>query len=102
MSEQHLIATQVVYSAAARVFVGRWAVQAQTALPCVCIVLTSVCALFHRLILTCPLCAFSHEHVFALYSENMLFLVKVAFDPHPHMRVPGMPPSLTGIPGGKP
>uniref|UniRef100_A0A7N8XYF4 Transducin-like enhancer protein 1 n=1 Tax=Mastacembelus armatus TaxID=205130 RepID=A0A7N8XYF4_9TELE len=27
---------------------------------------------------------------------------KVGFDPHPHMRVPGMPPSLTGIPGGKP
>uniref|UniRef100_A0A671UVL3 Transducin-like enhancer protein 1 n=1 Tax=Sparus aurata TaxID=8175 RepID=A0A671UVL3_SPAAU len=26
----------------------------------------------------------------------------VGFDPHPHMRVPGMPPSLTGIPGGKP
>uniref|UniRef100_A0A8C4HS83 Groucho/TLE N-terminal Q-rich domain-containing protein n=1 Tax=Dicentrarchus labrax TaxID=13489 RepID=A0A8C4HS83_DICLA len=26
----------------------------------------------------------------------------VSFDPHPHMRVPGMPPSLTGIPGGKP
>uniref|UniRef100_A0A8C7V523 Groucho/TLE N-terminal Q-rich domain-containing protein n=1 Tax=Oncorhynchus mykiss TaxID=8022 RepID=A0A8C7V523_ONCMY len=24
------------------------------------------------------------------------------FDPHPHMRVPGMPPSLSGIPGGKP
>uniref|UniRef100_A0A7N8Y426 Transducin-like enhancer protein 1 n=1 Tax=Mastacembelus armatus TaxID=205130 RepID=A0A7N8Y426_9TELE len=28
--------------------------------------------------------------------------VAVGFDPHPHMRVPGMPPSLTGIPGGKP
>uniref|UniRef100_A0A8C8FGS3 Groucho/TLE N-terminal Q-rich domain-containing protein n=1 Tax=Oncorhynchus tshawytscha TaxID=74940 RepID=A0A8C8FGS3_ONCTS len=26
----------------------------------------------------------------------------VGFDPHPHMRVPGMPPSLSGIPGGKP
>ncbi|XP_067839235.1 transducin-like enhancer protein 1 isoform X4 [Heptranchias perlo] len=26
----------------------------------------------------------------------------VGFDPHPHMRVPGMPPNLTGIPGGKP
>uniref|UniRef100_A0A3B3WQS2 Groucho/TLE N-terminal Q-rich domain-containing protein n=1 Tax=Poecilia mexicana TaxID=48701 RepID=A0A3B3WQS2_9TELE len=26
----------------------------------------------------------------------------VGFDPHPHMRVPGMPPSLAGIPGGKP
>uniref|UniRef100_A0A4W5R7I9 Groucho/TLE N-terminal Q-rich domain-containing protein n=1 Tax=Hucho hucho TaxID=62062 RepID=A0A4W5R7I9_9TELE len=25
-----------------------------------------------------------------------------SFDPHPHMRVPGMPPSLSGIPGGKP
>uniref|UniRef100_A0A668AXD9 Transducin-like enhancer protein 1 n=1 Tax=Myripristis murdjan TaxID=586833 RepID=A0A668AXD9_9TELE len=29
-------------------------------------------------------------------------MVSVGFDPHPHMRVPGMPPSLTGIPGGKP
>ncbi|XP_053322938.1 transducin-like enhancer protein 4 isoform X3 [Spea bombifrons] len=26
----------------------------------------------------------------------------VGFDPHHHMRVPGMPPNLTGIPGGKP
>ncbi|XP_034726995.1 transducin-like enhancer protein 1 isoform X1 [Etheostoma cragini] len=26
----------------------------------------------------------------------------VGFDPHSHMRVPGMPPSLSGIPGGKP
>ncbi|KAJ7421644.1 Transducin-like enhancer protein 4 [Willisornis vidua] len=26
----------------------------------------------------------------------------VGFDPHHHMRVPGIPPSLTGIPGGKP
>ncbi|KAJ8380891.1 hypothetical protein SKAU_G00016690 [Synaphobranchus kaupii] len=26
----------------------------------------------------------------------------VGFDPHPHMRVPGMPPNLPGIPGGKP
>uniref|UniRef100_A0A4W3HZC8 Groucho/TLE N-terminal Q-rich domain-containing protein n=1 Tax=Callorhinchus milii TaxID=7868 RepID=A0A4W3HZC8_CALMI len=26
----------------------------------------------------------------------------VGFDPHSHMRVPGMPPNLTGIPGGKP
>uniref|UniRef100_A0A8C4RIS5 TLE family member 1, transcriptional corepressor n=1 Tax=Erpetoichthys calabaricus TaxID=27687 RepID=A0A8C4RIS5_ERPCA len=26
----------------------------------------------------------------------------VGFDPHPHMRVPGIPPSLAGIPGGKP
>ncbi|XP_041756220.1 transducin-like enhancer protein 1 isoform X6 [Coregonus clupeaformis] len=26
----------------------------------------------------------------------------VGFDPHPHMRVPGMPPSLSAIPGGKP
>ncbi|XP_069786471.1 transducin-like enhancer protein 1 isoform X6 [Narcine bancroftii] len=26
----------------------------------------------------------------------------VGFDPHPHMRVPAMPPNLTGIPGGKP
>uniref|UniRef100_A0A674B265 Transducin-like enhancer protein 1 n=1 Tax=Salmo trutta TaxID=8032 RepID=A0A674B265_SALTR len=29
-------------------------------------------------------------------------MVGVGFDPHPHMRVPGMPPSLSGIPGGKP
>ncbi|XP_054253375.1 transducin-like enhancer protein 4 isoform X14 [Pelecanus crispus] len=26
----------------------------------------------------------------------------VGFDPHHHMRVPGIPPNLTGIPGGKP
>uniref|UniRef100_A0A8C9VPW0 Groucho/TLE N-terminal Q-rich domain-containing protein n=1 Tax=Scleropages formosus TaxID=113540 RepID=A0A8C9VPW0_SCLFO len=26
----------------------------------------------------------------------------VGFDPHPHMRVPGIPPNLPGIPGGKP
>uniref|UniRef100_A0A8C5M8H7 TLE family member 1, transcriptional corepressor n=1 Tax=Leptobrachium leishanense TaxID=445787 RepID=A0A8C5M8H7_9ANUR len=26
----------------------------------------------------------------------------VGFDPPPHMRVPGMPPNLAGIPGGKP
>uniref|UniRef100_A0A673UDS1 TLE family member 4, transcriptional corepressor n=1 Tax=Suricata suricatta TaxID=37032 RepID=A0A673UDS1_SURSU len=26
----------------------------------------------------------------------------VGFDPHHHMRVPAMPPNLTGIPGGKP
>uniref|UniRef100_A0A8C9VWF2 Transducin-like enhancer protein 4 n=1 Tax=Scleropages formosus TaxID=113540 RepID=A0A8C9VWF2_SCLFO len=26
----------------------------------------------------------------------------VGFDPHHHMRVPGMPPNLSGIPGGKP
>uniref|UniRef100_A0A673YKN5 Transducin-like enhancer protein 1 n=1 Tax=Salmo trutta TaxID=8032 RepID=A0A673YKN5_SALTR len=29
-------------------------------------------------------------------------MVGAGFDPHPHMRVPGMPPSLSGIPGGKP
>uniref|UniRef100_A0A8C9WEU1 Groucho/TLE N-terminal Q-rich domain-containing protein n=1 Tax=Scleropages formosus TaxID=113540 RepID=A0A8C9WEU1_SCLFO len=28
--------------------------------------------------------------------------VAVGFDPHPHMRVPGIPPNLPGIPGGKP
>uniref|UniRef100_A0A8K9XSZ6 Groucho/TLE N-terminal Q-rich domain-containing protein n=1 Tax=Oncorhynchus mykiss TaxID=8022 RepID=A0A8K9XSZ6_ONCMY len=26
----------------------------------------------------------------------------VGFDPHHHMRVPGLPPNLSGIPGGKP
>ncbi|MGH0169508.1 UNVERIFIED_CONTAM: hypothetical protein FKN15_077029 [Acipenser sinensis] len=26
----------------------------------------------------------------------------VSFDPHHHMRVPGIPPNLSGIPGGKP
>uniref|UniRef100_A0A8C6ZUE0 TLE family member 1, transcriptional corepressor n=1 Tax=Nothoprocta perdicaria TaxID=30464 RepID=A0A8C6ZUE0_NOTPE len=26
----------------------------------------------------------------------------VGFDPPPHMRVPGIPPNLAGIPGGKP
>ena len=31
---------------------------------------------------------------------NVFF--KVGFDPHSHMRVAGLPPSLTGIPGGKP
>uniref|UniRef100_A0A674MMI6 Transducin-like enhancer protein 1 n=1 Tax=Takifugu rubripes TaxID=31033 RepID=A0A674MMI6_TAKRU len=36
-------------------------------------------------------------------SRRVCFLLlQVGFDPHPHMRVPGMPPSLTGIPGGKP
>uniref|UniRef100_A0A3P8V5P6 Transducin-like enhancer protein 1 n=1 Tax=Cynoglossus semilaevis TaxID=244447 RepID=A0A3P8V5P6_CYNSE len=34
----------------------------------------------------------------AAYSRSPM----VGFDPHPHMRVPGIPPSLTGIPGGKP
>ncbi|XP_062369680.1 transducin-like enhancer protein 4 isoform X1 [Cinclus cinclus] len=29
-------------------------------------------------------------------------VVGVGFDPHHHMRVPGIPPNLTGIPGGKP
>ncbi|XP_074021990.1 transducin-like enhancer protein 4 isoform X4 [Numenius arquata] len=29
-------------------------------------------------------------------------VVSVGFDPHHHMRVPGIPPNLTGIPGGKP
>uniref|UniRef100_A0A8C9WAX8 Groucho/TLE N-terminal Q-rich domain-containing protein n=1 Tax=Scleropages formosus TaxID=113540 RepID=A0A8C9WAX8_SCLFO len=29
-------------------------------------------------------------------------MVCVGFDPHPHMRVPGIPPNLPGIPGGKP
>lgn len=27
---------------------------------------------------------------------------QVGFDPPPHMRVPGIPPNLAGIPGGKP
>uniref|UniRef100_A0A8D0A2V2 Uncharacterized protein n=1 Tax=Sander lucioperca TaxID=283035 RepID=A0A8D0A2V2_SANLU len=26
----------------------------------------------------------------------------VGFDPHHHIRVPGLPPNLSGIPGGKP
>lgn len=40
--------------------------------------------------------------VFAYMMSVFAFFLKVGFDPHPHMRVPGMPPSLTGIPGGKP
>ena len=27
---------------------------------------------------------------------------QVGFDPHHHIRVPGLPPNLSGIPGGKP
>lgn len=30
------------------------------------------------------------------------FLVQAGFDPHPHMRAPGLPASLTSISGGKP
>lgn len=33
----------------------------------------------------------------------VLFLfVQAGFDPHPHMRAPGLPASLTSISGGKP
>lgn len=83
MSGQHLIATQVVYSAAAWVClcwtsVGRWSVQTQRALPmCLLCAHKCMCVLFHWLILTCPHFAYSHEPKFALYSRNMFFLSRL-------------------------
>lgn len=63
----------------------------------VCFVLLSVCVLFHRLVWT-----YLWVCVCTVLIKCVCSLFKVGFDPHPHMRVPGMPPSLTGIPGGKP
>lgn len=67
----------------------------------VCFMIISVCVLFHRLVLTSAVCRYLWVCVCIVFKKCLLFL-KVGFDPHPHMRVPGMPPSLTGIPGGKP
>lgn len=36
------------------------------------------------------------------FVECVLLLLQAGFDPHPHMRAPGLPASLTSIPGGKP
>lgn len=70
---------------------------------CVSFALMSVYALFHRLVLTCEhFCQFSWVFVSPGLIKCLFSVQKVGFDPHPHMRVPGMPPSLTGIPGGKP
>lgn len=68
----------------------------------VCFVLMSVCVLFHRLVLTCVFCQLPWLCVCTELIKCLFSVPKVGFDPHPHMRVPGMPPSLTGIPGGKP
>lgn len=67
----------------------------------VCSVLLSVCVPCHRTLLTCErVCP--KVPVSTVLIQSLCLLFKVGFDPHPHMRVPGMPPSLTGIPGGKP
>lgn len=50
----------------------------------------------------CAFCQFSWVFVSPGLIKCLFPVQKVGFDPHPHMRVPGMPPSLTGIPGGKP
>uniref|UniRef100_A0A8C9DRX5 TLE family member 4, transcriptional corepressor n=1 Tax=Prolemur simus TaxID=1328070 RepID=A0A8C9DRX5_PROSS len=38
----------------------------------------------------------------AAYGRSPVVCLWVGFDPHHHMRVPAIPPNLTGIPGGKP
>ncbi|XP_016090673.1 protein groucho-1-like isoform X3 [Sinocyclocheilus grahami] len=39
----------------------------------------------------------------AAYGRSpMMSVLQAGFDPHPHMRAPGLPTSLTSIPGGKP
>lgn len=50
----------------------------------------------------CAFCLCPWACVCTVLIKCLYSLLKVGFDPHPHMRVPGMPPSLTGIPGGKP
>lgn len=61
-----------------------------------CSGLIRACFVYQRLVLTY---VHSYRRVCSL---GVCFGLQVGFDPHPHMRVPGMPPSLTGIPGGKP
>uniref|UniRef100_A0A8C2HR94 TLE family member 3, transcriptional corepressor b n=1 Tax=Cyprinus carpio TaxID=7962 RepID=A0A8C2HR94_CYPCA len=38
----------------------------------------------------------------AAYGRSPMVRLPAGFDPHPHMRAPGLPTSLTSIPGGKP
>uniref|UniRef100_A0A8C2ABF7 TLE family member 3, transcriptional corepressor b n=1 Tax=Cyprinus carpio TaxID=7962 RepID=A0A8C2ABF7_CYPCA len=38
----------------------------------------------------------------AAYGRSPMVRLPAGFDPHPHMRAPGLPASLTSIPGGKP
>uniref|UniRef100_A0A672J793 Transducin-like enhancer protein 1 n=1 Tax=Salarias fasciatus TaxID=181472 RepID=A0A672J793_SALFA len=61
-----------------------------------------LCSLPQVSIDLCAHCQFPWVCVCTALMKRLCFLLKVGFDPHPHMRVPGMPPSLTGIPGGKP
>lgn len=121
MSRQDLIATRVAYltvvhvCACVRVWWGQHSTDssATVCLPSlilviqiwrvcvrvsVCFVLLGVCVLCHL----CAFCQFLWVCVCTELIKSLRSFLKVGFDPHPHMRVPGMPPSLTGIPGGKP
>lgn len=68
---------------------------ARECLCCVSHVCINMCAFANVIGMCVCVCVLCHVMFFCSF-------LQVGFDPHPHMRVPGMPPSLTGIPGGKP